>query len=230
MGELKIYQPTKGMSAADRTVDGYRAVIKEWAHSLEDLFAPFYTITEFSSGVGVNFSPIDPTINNIEHQITIPDVNTIRYWAMTAADGNTGRVCSVSPANDPKLYVWTADDGFGFGIGDVPLYMGVMNTIDYDDNEQYIAFVNNSTAENVGGSFMITKSNGTEASGFSTSSVSYRGSANYCVKPHTCNEHRLINNHLYSLDGGLNLPEYRTMFTINDEKYFSVYDNTVFKF
>ncbi len=29
MGQLKMYQPTKGMAAADRTKAGYAAVIKE---------------------------------------------------------------------------------------------------------------------------------------------------------------------------------------------------------
>ncbi len=40
MGELKMHQPTKGMAAADRTKAGYAAVIKEWAHSIEDVFIP----------------------------------------------------------------------------------------------------------------------------------------------------------------------------------------------
>lgn len=40
MGELKMYQPTKGMAAADRTKAGYAAVIKEWVRSIEDVFIP----------------------------------------------------------------------------------------------------------------------------------------------------------------------------------------------
>ena len=40
MGELKMYQPTKGMAAADRTKEGYAAVIKEWVQSNEDVFIP----------------------------------------------------------------------------------------------------------------------------------------------------------------------------------------------
>ena len=40
MGELKMHQPPKGMAAVDRTKAGYAAVIKEWAHSIEDVFIP----------------------------------------------------------------------------------------------------------------------------------------------------------------------------------------------
>lgn len=229
MGELKVYQPTKGMSSADRTVEGYRAVIKEWIHSLEDVLAPFYTMSDFTNGKGVSLAPTDPNINKVTHQIWIDDSSNIYLWGMTYAEG-TGASYSAALNNDPKLYVWIADDGAGFGMTNVPIIMGVINTIDYDGNEQYVAFVNQSSMSNMTGNFLITKSNGTNADGFSTNIEYYSGGTNYCVKPHTCGRYHLINNHIYSFDGGLGRPEYRTMFTINDEKYFSIYDNTVFKF
>ena len=227
MGELKIYQPTKGMSAADRTVDGYRAVIKEWVHSLEDVLSPFYTMSDFTNGAGVALTPVDTNINERELQIFVNADSQIVLWFPTTNDAQTGNTMKEYLGNNPKLYVWIADDGAGFGMTTSSIFMGVMNTISFDGDEQYISFAITYS----GGIYAphIVTSNGT--SDISVSDVpTTRGSANYCVKPHTCNALHLINNHLYSLDGGMAVPNTLTLFTINDEKYMACSYGTCFKF
>lgn len=227
MGELKVYQPTKGMLAADRTVEGYRTVIKEWVHSLEDALSPFYTMRDFTSGNGVNLAPVDTNINEVTQQIWVNDDSKICLWSMNSADGKNGAITSEYLRQDPKLYVWVADDGAGFGITTNSIFMGVMNTISFDGDEQYISFA----IPNSGGIYtpeMVT-SNGTGYHRVSNLSTD-RGSTNYCVKPHTCDALHLINNHLYTLDGGMTLPDELMLFTINDEKYMACSYGTCFKF
>lgn len=227
MGELKVYQPTKGMSAADRTLDGYRAVIKEWVHSLEDVLAPFYTMEDTTSGNGVNLSPVDSNIDKVTQRVWVNDETQICLWSMTNSDGKNGTSIMESLRNDPKLYVWVADDGAGFGMTTNSIFMGVMNTISFDGDEQYISFVMPSSS----GIYTpwIIASNGTGYKPLSYSSMN-RGSANYCVKPHTCDAFHLFNNHLYTLDGGMALPDKLSLFTINDEKYMALSSSTCFKF
>ena len=227
MGELKIYQPTKGMSAADRTVDGYRAVIKEWVHSLEDVLSPFYTMSDFTSGSGVALTPVDTNINERKLQIFVNADGQIVLWFPTAADAQTGDSRKAYLRDNPKLYVWIADDGAGFGMTTSSIFMGVMNTISFDGDEQYISF-NIPSSSGIYEPHIIT-SNGTNYTSVSNVSMT-RGSANYCVKPHTCGALHLINNHLYSLDGGMAVPDELTLFTINDEKYMACSYGTCFKF
>lgn len=227
MGELKVYQPTKGMIAADRTVEGYRTVIKEWVHSLEDVLSPFYTMSDFTSGNGVNLSPIDSNISKVTQQIWVNDDSEICLWSMRSADGKNGAVITEYLRSDPKLYVWVADDGAGFGMTTNRIFMGVMNTISFDGGEQYISFA----IPNTSGIYapQIVTSNGTGYHSISYSSME-RGSTNYCVKPHTCDALHLFNNHLYTLDGGMALPSNLMLFTINDEKYMACSYGTCFKF
>ncbi len=227
MGELKVYQPTKGMSAADRTVEGYRTVIKEWVHSLEDVLSPFYTMSDFTSGNGVNLSPIDSNISKVTQQIWVNDDSKICLWSMNSADGKNGATITEYLRSDPKLYVWVADDGAGFGMTTNRIFMGVMNTISFDGGEQYISFA----IPNTSGIYVpqIVTSNGTGYQSISYSSME-RGSTNYCVKPHTCDALHLFNNHLYALDGGMALPGKLMLFTINDEKYMACSYGTCFKF
>lgn len=227
MGELKVYQPTKGMSAADRTVEGYRTVIKEWVHSLEDVLSSFYTMSDFTSGNGVNLAPVDTNINEVTQQIWVNDDSKICIWSTNSADGKTGASMTEYLKSDPKLYVWVADDGAGFGMTTNRIFMGVMNTISFDGDEQYISFA----IPNSGGIYtpeMVT-SNGTGYHRVQNLSTD-RGSTNYCVKPHTCDALHLINNHLYTLDGGMTLPDKLMLFTINDEKYMACSYGTCFKF
>lgn len=226
MGELKVYQPTKGMSAADRTAEGYRAIIKEWIHSLEDVLSSFYTIRDFTNGNGVSLSPVDPNINLISQQIWVTDTEQLKMWSSTSSDGNSGDSISAYCSTDPKLYVWIADDGAGFGMSDCPVFTGVMNTVNFDGNEQYVSWVHAPSAS----AFRISKSNGVESTNIDTNPKTNRNSVNYCIKPHTCDSHCLINNHLYYMDGGLGLPNAKSIFTVNDEKYFFIYNATCFKF
>ena len=236
MGELKMYQPTKGMAAADRTKEGYAAVIKEWVQSIEDVFTPFYTVSEIENGI--NFVPIDERINFFNFQLyaydsgaTTADHLKIRLWAKYLANGN-GETANMNANEDPKIYVWSADDGCGMGVVNAPIYSGVMCTTDYDGVEQPVVIINQSSLNTVSNCFRIGESNGVEAAGAYTSIVNryQKKSANFCVKPHTCYDHGLINNHLYYLDGGMVLPSARTIFTLNDELYTMVQGNTCFKF
>lgn len=237
MGQLKMYQPTKGMSTADRTQEGYAAVIKAWIHSIEDAITPFYTITETTNGVKLN--PVDPLINQHEQDIfcrSNSNVLYLRYWHETNVTDNTGVTADMLLSDNPLLYVWSNDDMVAFGCTRSPMFMGCMHVTDFDGNEQDILVGNNSTYTTSASSIYITRTNGVSPvqirtnGGLDTTdtatNVNYQ---NFCVKPYTMGKLGLINNHLYALDGGGNIPEYRNIYTLNGETYTQIYDRVAWK-
>ena len=237
MGKLKKYYPTKGMSAADRTQEGYANVIKAWIHSIEDVITPFYTITDTANGV--KLKPVDPLINQHEQDIfcRLSDSSLyLRYWHLTNVTDDTGITADMLLSGDPLLYVWSADDMCAFGCTKAPMYMGCCHVTDFDGNEQDVLVGNQSTYTTYSDSIYISRTNGVDPvkirtdGGLNTNdtatNVNYQ---NFCVKPYTMGKLGLINNHLYALDGGGNLPEYRNIYTINGETYTQIYDRVAWK-
>lgn len=163
MGELKKYYPTKGMSAADRTQEGYAAVIKAWIHSLEDIITPFYTITETTNGV--TLKPIDPLINQHSQSIYCRSSDSslyLRYWHLTNVTDATGITADMLLSSDPLLYVWSADDMCAFGCTKAPMYMGCCHVTDFDGNEQDVLVGNQSTYTTYSDNIYISRTNGVD--------------------------------------------------------------------
>lgn len=237
MGELKMYQPTKGMAAADRTQAGYAAVIKEWIHSIEDVITPFYTITDTTNGVKLN--PVDQNINLHEQDIFIRlngSVPELRLWSLTKVSEDTGLTADLTLSDDPTLYVWSASDMVAFGCTRSPMFMGCMHVTDFDGNEQDVMICNNCTWTATSDQIWISQTNGVNPSYIRTDggmNTSYTATntkyQNFCVKPYTMSKLGLINNHLYALDGGGELPSYRNIYTLNGETYTQIYDRVAWK-
>ncbi len=239
MGELKMYQPTKGMSAADRTLEGYGAVITAWIHSIEDVITPFYTITDRTDGSGVTLHPVNPLINQHEQSIRAVQDNGLlylRYWHLTNVDNATGIYTMMLLSDDPLVYVWSADDMVAFGCANAPMYMGCCHVTDFDGNEQDVLVGNSSTDTTTANSIYISRSNGVNPitigtnggldTQYTATNTNYQ---NFCVKPYTMGKLGLINNHLYALDGGGELPSYRNIYTLNGETYTQIYDRVAWK-
>lgn len=212
MGKLYRYQPTLGMDQAERTQEGYGAVIVAWLHSVEDMLSAHF-LTVFDD-FGVTLTPLAQNISGKQISIEVSGANlSIGYT--TGNQSPKWRSTSVNLNLDPWLFIAEDTDMISFGCGALPVAVAVCDGRYYDGTECGVLvgslsseldwFIGNGVRSDY-----FSSAYGRDCSGKSST---------FCVKTFTFYKDGITNNHIMYLDGGIGLPSTGQIYTIGDDTY-----------
>ena len=220
MAEIKTYQPSIDLPAANRNRAGYYAAVKKIISSLADDISEYCTVVYDDTNYRITFTPTAENIN--DHHIA---------WEVTSADwlqvgdyigsGSIGNLSSQQFNSDPKMYFYFGNNAFFMGMGATVFACGIITTTSYDGIITPMYFDRNMH-------FYASNSNAK----LSFTSAQHRDnntSTKFCIKPFTFGSLGLVGNDVFYYDGGAGTIPTQTVFSINADSYICILYNILFR-